>query len=70
MTVFENGVTTGPIDDSAAAAIELATILHRHRELTLVAHPTGNSALRGNERDTADIYPPSRRPQISIEGQR
>ena len=68
LTIRDGDVEAGPFSDPATAGIELAAILHRHREFPLVAHPPGSSALRGNERDTADIYPPARRPRINVEG--
>lgn len=54
-----------PIADTDAAALQIAELLYRCRDESLIAHTFGGT-LRGDEPHTADVYPPGRHPRIHI----
>ena len=54
------------IDDIDQGAEEVAQLLHRYRDCSLVVYTTPGSRLRGDEPDSADVYPPGNQPRVDV----
>lgn len=55
-----------PIADVDHVAEEIGQVLHLYRDHSLVVYTTPGHTMRGDEENTADIYPPQQHPRISI----
>lgn len=70
LTVWEKRTDTDRTIDGIGidpAAELVAQLLHRYREASLVVYTTPGSRLRGDETETADVYPPSKQPRIDVQ---
>lgn len=66
--MFEgDGLLPLPVTDVNEAAEQVGRLLHRYRDYSLVVYAGGGVTARGDERTTADVYPPGRHPRINIE---
>lgn len=57
----------GLTQDIAAAAEQVARMLYRYRDHSLVLYPDTAHTMRGDESSSADVYPPGRQPRIIVE---
>ena len=57
----------GLTQDIAVAAEQVARMLYRYRDCSLVLYPDTAHTMRGDESSSADAYPPGRQPRIIVE---
>ena len=66
---FADGdVTSVPHRDLTVAAEQIAGLLCRHQDASLVIHPTSVGITRGDGATTPDVYPPGAQPRIIVQG--
>lgn len=64
----EADIVSVPHRDLTVAAEQVAQLLCRHRDHSLVVHPTSSGSARGDEATTADVYPPGHQPRVIVQG--
>jgi hypothetical protein len=67
-TYRDGDVTSVPSHDVVAAAEQIAHLLYRYGDHSLIVYPTRGTTMRGDELRTADVYPPGHQPRINLEG--
>lgn len=66
MYTYSPGMSSVPDHDLATSALDIARMLHRHHDTSLLVYPDDVTTLRGDEARSADVYPPGRHPRIVL----
>lgn len=63
----EGEIVSVPHRDITVAAEQVARLLFRYRDHSLVVPSTSSGAARGDEATTADVYPPGHQPRVIVQ---
>ena len=67
-TIYSRDKRERIISTVDALAEAVAGLLHAHQNCSLVIYSSSSHSLRGNEANSADVYPPGVQPRIVVEG--